>query len=208
MTKFLNTPLLATIVSLSLFASACSQANSAENAPSTEIVTALADSGNWEIQAEGSHLRFSALQEGERFTGEFEAFSGVINFDPERPEAGSVRIEIPLKSVEAGSNDRNSTLPDKVWFSTKAHPVAIFTSTDMARAEDQYVAKGELTLKGITLPLELPFALQIDGENAVMTSNLEIDRTRWNVGAAPWDTDEWVSKAVTLDIQVTAKNTE
>jgi len=172
-------------------------------------LTAFAlETGNWDIQADGSHIRFSALQEGETFTGAFQEFSGLIRFDPENPEAGSVKIDIPLKSVDAGSKDRNSTLPDKVWFSTKKYPVATFTSTDITVAGDGYLAKGALSLKGVSVPIELPFDLVLDGKKAVMTSTYEMDRTKWNVGAAPWDTDEWVSRAVTLDIQVTALNVE
>jgi len=168
----------------------------------------VAETGNWDIQAEGSHIRFSALQEGETFTGEFEEFSGLIRFDPENPEAGSVKIDIPLKSVDAGSNDRNSTLPDKVWFSTKKFPIATFTSTDVTVVGDGYLAKGALSLKGVSIPVDLPFDLALDDNKAVMTSSYEMDRTKWDVGAAPWDTDEWVSRTVMLDIQVTALNVE
>lgn len=194
------------LTAFALCLSACSEANSADQ--TSQASTTLAETGNWDMQAEGSHIRFSALQEGETFTGEFKDFSGLIRFDPENPEAGSVKVEIPLKSVDAGSNDRNSTLPDKVWFSTKKFPIATFTSTDISVADDGYLAKGALTLKGVSVPVDLPFDLALDGKKAVMTSTYEMDRTKWNVGAAPWDTDEWVSRSVTLDIQVTALNVE
>lgn len=208
MKTYIKTSLIASFTGVGLLAAACSQASSAEQSQSSSAQTAVAETGNWDIQADGSHIRFSAEQEGKTFTGEFQEFSGLIRFDPSNPEAGSVKIEIPLKSVDAGSNDRNSTLPDKVWFSTKKFPTAVFTSTDITMSGEGYLAKGELTLKGTSLPIELPFDLNIDGEKAVMTSALEMDRTRWGVGAAPWDTDEWVSRAVKLDIQVTALNLE
>ena len=186
---------------ITLGLSACSEASSADPIPAVEEAA-----GNWAIQPEGSHIRFSAKQEGEAFTGEFQSFSGVINFDPSAPQNGSVRITIPLKSVEAGSNDRNSTLPGKVWFSVKAFPNAVYTSSNITAEGSGYIAQGELTLKGVSVPLALPFSLDIQGGTAVMTSTVEMDRTDWSVGAAPWDTDEWVSKAVTLDIQVTAQS--
>jgi polyisoprenoid-binding protein YceI len=202
----IKTSLIAPLASLTLCFSACAEANSADQ--TTQSSGAIAESGNWDIQADGSHIRFSAEQEGKTFTGEFQEFSGLIRFDPSNPEAGSVKIEIPLQSVDAGSNDRNSTLPDKVWFSTKKFPTAVFTSTDISSAGDGYLAEGELTLKGTSLPIELPFNLDIEGKKAVMTSVIEMDRTRWGVGAAPWDTDEWVSKTVKLDIQVTATESQ
>ncbi len=193
---------IAPLTGLALCISACSPASSADEAKST---AALVEVGNWDIQPESSHIKFSALQEGKTFTGEFQEFSGIINFDPAAPENGLVRIEIPLKSVEAGSNDRNSTLPEKVWFSTKAHPTAIYTSSDISAQGDGFLAKGELTLKGMSVPFNLPFNLTLEADTAVMTSTVEMDRTKWNVGAAPWDTDEWVSRTVKLDLQVTAQ---
>lgn len=201
-----KTTLFAPLTAFALCLSACSEANSADQ--TTQATTTIAETGNWDIQAEGSHIRFSALQEGETFTGEFKDFSGLIRFDPENPEAGSVKIDIPLKTVDAGSKDRNSTLPNKVWFSTKKFPIATFTSTDIIVAGDEYLAKGALTLKGVSVPIDLPFNLALDEQKAVMTSTYEMDRTKWNVGAAPWDTDEWVSRSVMLNIQVTAINVE
>jgi len=61
-----------------------------------------------------------------------------------------------------------------------------------------------LMLKGKDQPLELPFSLIIESGRAVMTSNVILDRTNWSVGEDPWNTDEWVSKNVTLDILITA----
>ena len=197
--------LFSTAIGFAVSLSACSQASSAD-AP--QAVSTKAVVGNWNIQADRSHIQFSAEQEGNMFTGEFESFSGVINFDPAAPENGSVTISIPLKSVDAGSNDRNSTLPEKVWFSTKKFPTAVFTSSDISAQNEGFLAKGELTLKGISVPFDLPFDLDIKGNTAAMTSNVDMDRTLWNVGAAPWNTDEWVSRSVKLDIKVTADKVE
>ncbi len=206
MKNYLKPLLISSATGLALCLSACSNASSADQVTAAaDIVTVSASiSGNWDIQSDDSHIRFTAKQEGTPFTGEFENFTGVINFDPAAPETGAVEIIIPLASVDAGSNDRNSTLPGKIWFSVKKFPSAVFTSTDIAAVDGAYVAKGALNLKGSSVPVSLPFTLDIDGDVAVMTSNLTIDRTLWDVGAAPWNTDEWVSRDVELDIQVTA----
>lgn len=206
MKNYIKPVLSASCVVLAFSLSACSQAGSAD-AAQTVSTTGFADAeaGNWAIQADGSHIKFSAKQEGQAFTGEFESFSGVINFDAAAPENGSVTISIPLKGIDAGSTDRNSTLPGKVWFSTKAFPTATFTSSDISAQAAGYLAKGALTLKGISIPFDLPFGLDIKDNTAVMTSVVDMDRTLWNVGAAPWNTDEWVSRTVKLDIRVTAE---
>jgi len=210
MKTYFKPVIISSVLGLALGMSACSEARTANESPANQVsaatpIAASIAAANWDIQADSSHIRFSAKQEGGPFSGEFQVFSGIINFDPAAPQNGSVKITVPLKSVDAGSNDRNSTLPGKVWFSAKAFPEAVYTSTDISQDGDGYIAKGELTLKGLSVPLDIPFNLDINGDTAVMTGAVEMDRTQWNVGAAPWDTDEWVSKSVSLDLQVTAK---
>lgn len=198
----IKTYLVPSFAALAITLSSCADAQS-ETASSQTVSSSTAT--NWGIQAENSYIRFTAKQEGEPFSGLFSEFSGIIRFDPDTPETGMVDITIPLSSVDAGSKDRNSTLPSKVWFSAKKFPDARFTSNNISKKGDDYLAKGQLTLKGVSVPLDLPFTLQIDGDNAVMTGKAALDRTLWGVGAAPWDTDEWVSRRVELDVQVTAR---
>ena len=211
MKTYFKPVLIASVVGLAIGMSACSEARTADKNAADQVSAAAAPAAapiaaaNWDIQAGRSHIRFTAKQEGSPFSGEFQAFSGIINFDPAAPQNGSVKITVPLKSVDAGSNDRNSTLPGKVWFSAKAFPEAVYRSSEISKDGDGYIAKGELTLKGLSVPLDIPFNLDIKGDTAVMTGAVEMDRTQWKVGAAPWDTDEWVSKSVTLDLHVTAK---
>jgi len=200
-------PILALMISCAALSGAsCSEAKSAEQVASpVKVTTTQATTAvNWDIQSSGSHIKFSALQEGEAFEGAFDVFSGVIDFNPNAPESASVEITIPLSGVDAGSTDRNSTLPGKVWFSTRKFPDAVFTSNEISKTDEGYLAKGELSLKGKSVPLDLPFRLDIEGAQAVMTSQITIDRTLWNVGSDPWNTDEWVSREVKLDLQVTA----
>ena len=207
MKNYFKPLLMSSAVGFAVSLSACSNASSADQVSAQAAVVetiSASTSGNWDIQPDGSHIRFTAKQEGAPFSGEFETFTGLINFDPASPETGTVEITIPIASVDAGSNDRNSTLPGKVWFSVKKFPSAVFKSSEITAVDGAYVANGELNIKGSSVPVSLPFSLDIDGDLAVMTANLTIDRTQWNVGAAPWNTDEWVSRDVELDIQVSA----
>lgn len=211
--------LIGTVSALAVLISGCADAQSSDQTASLSQTEAQAiaqveapkidatsmTQPDWDILAEGSHIRFTAQQEGSDFTGAFTAFTGDIAFDPDAPEAGAVTISIPLSGVDAGSKDRNSTLPAKVWFSTKAFPTAVFTSDKISRDGEGYLAKGELTLKGKSAPVALPFTLEIDGDRAVMNGAVTIDRTTWDVGSDPWNTDEWVSTGVSLDIKVTAQ---
>lgn len=184
---------------------ACGQNGAVSTASAQDVTEAQAVASNiWTVISDKSHIKFTAKQEGKPFTGEFTVFSADINFDSENLASSSVTVTIPIKQAEAGNNDRNATLLGKAWFSAKKFPEAVFQSSNITLIEEgSYLAKGELSLKGVSKPLDLPFTLSISDE-AVMTSQITLDRTTWNVGEDPWNTDEWVSKEVVLDIQVTA----
>lgn len=183
---------------------ACGQATEVNVANAQDEAAIASAAMNWTVIESESHVKFTAKQEGKDFTGEFKSFEADIRFDPDNLAGSSVTVTVPLDQIDAGSRDRNSTLPDKVWFSAKKFPEAVWTSSNIElTGEGEYLAKGELTLKGLSKPLDIPFALTI-GDKAEMTATVPMNRTMWNVGEDPWNTDEWVSQQVVLDIKVAA----
>ncbi len=173
-------------------------------APTAEIVPAAAFETNYTVIPEESHIRFSSEQEGEPFTGEFTEFDARIFYDGDEID---VQVLIPLTSVRAGSTDRNSTLPGPAWFDVKAFPVAEFRATELSPTptrDGKLIALGTLTMKGISADVSLPFRLTEENGRTVMEGQTSIMRTDWNVGAAPWDTDEYVRRQVDLDVRIVA----
>lgn len=195
------------VVALALMA--CAQPDPSGEVSGQDVITQTEQETNWTVLPDESYIKFSALQKGETFEGEFTDFEAAILFYPENLSESSVIVSVPVKSVEAGNKDRNETLPAKAWFSAKAYPVATFKSGNFTETGDGgYLVKGSLSLKGITRDVELPFTLSPDpsetDETTIMSGTMALDRTDWNVGEDPWNTDEWVSKNITLDIRVSA----
>jgi len=164
---------------------------------------------NWTVNPDESFIRFTAQQQGKEFEGEFTEFNASILFNPDNLEDSEVTVTIPVKAVDAGDKDRNDTLPSKTWFSAKEFPVATFRSDQIAEVgQGSYIANGSLSMKGMTHDIELPFTLSpaeiAIGETTVMTGVIGLDRTQWKIGEDPWNTGEWVSKGIKLNIQITA----
>ena len=197
-----------------LAVASCSQAQEVPTVTTTipavaqpvSAVISEAFDGTWtKIDAE-SHLKFTAKQQGDEFTGQFETFETDIVFDPANLEAASIKAVIDIKSVAAGSKDRDGALPGRDWFFVKKFPDAVFESTEFSKTgDDSYEAAGTLSIKGVSQPLTLPFTLTITDGVADMNGQVTIDRTQWKVGSGPWSTDEWVSTAVVLDIKIKAE---
>lgn len=159
---------------------------------------------NYTVVASDSRLGFSATQEGVGFTGEFTEFDAVILFDPAALETSEVWVSVPLSSFDGGSTDRNSNVSANIWFDSGRFPTAVFKADSLRADGDSYLANGTLSLKGLTQPISFAFDVEETDGRAVMTAEFPINRTRWNVGQEPWNTEDYVGLNVMLDIRVVA----
>lgn len=167
---------------------------------------------SWSIVKAESTLAFEAVQMGAPFQGHFKEFGGIIEFDPNNLPASKAEITIDMGSVEAGSDDRDKNLPAKDWFNTDSFPEAHFITRSMSRGlgQNQYVAKGDLTIRDVTLPIALPFTLSITKNNsgesvAKMNGETVINRLDYGVGQGEWKDTKSVENQVKIKISLTAK---
>ena len=140
--------------------------------------------GNWEVM-EGS-LSLTVKQMGQDVTGSFGAWSAEIQFDetPVDGKNGTVTVTIDTASLSLGSVTDQAKGND--FFNVTNFPQALFQA-DILAAETGYLAKGNLTLRGMAMPVDLPFTLQIDGDRATMAGSAVVDRRDFDMGAAYGD---------------------
>jgi polyisoprenoid-binding protein YceI len=164
-----------------------------------------AQAADWVIDAPKSSIVFSGNHAGTNFTGRFQKWSGQIRFDPAKlPEVKAV-ILIDLASALTGNKMYDGTLPQADWFATKASRTARFeTSSIKAAANGSYVAHGSLTLRGVSVPVTLPFTLVITGKQAVMQGQTSVKRLAFGIGKTSDASGEWVSLDIPLKIKVVA----
>lgn len=179
-------------------------------APLQEMVSALpALSGDnlWAVNYNASTLQFDAVHAGNSFTGEFNRFAAAIKLDPENPQDGEVHVVVDIASVDANDDDRNANLPEKDWFNIKAFPYAKFSATDITNVGgNDYVARGDLSIKGISKPTQLDFQLVIDGDRAKASGGTTLMRPDFKLGtdSSDFKTEEWVAFPVQLRFVVSA----
>lgn len=166
----------------------------------------------WTIIKDSSTLGFEAVQMGASFDGSFKVFDGRITFDPANLPASKADITITMDSVDAGSSDRNKYLPMPDWFNTDSFPDAHFVTTSITKGLDknQYVAKGTLTIRDVTLPILLPFILDITksdsgGEIAKMQGEAIVNRLDYGVGQGEWKDTKSVENQVKIKVSITAQ---
>ena len=161
----------------------------------------------WKIIPEESAIIFTATQMGAEFDGVFNRFDGNILFDPANPSTGRALIEIDTGSIDANSTDRNKYLPMPDWFNVAVFPTARFETTGFENGlgNNQYVARGNLTIRDRTNPVTLPFTLTVnDDGKAHVTGETKVNRLDFGVGQGQWADVKTVSAEVTVKISLTA----
>jgi len=173
---------------------------------SAALFASPAMAAQWAVDAATSTLSFEATQTGAAFTGQFKEFTAEIDFDPADPAAGSISATINPASFSSGASDRDGMIGGAEWFDVATFPEAKFVSTGITAGAEagSYVAAGTLTIKGVDVPVELPFTLAIDGTHAVADGELTLDRLAFGVGTGDWEDDSVVSTAVKVLVHIEA----
>ncbi len=170
------------------------------------VATASAsDAARWSVDTAKSKVGFSGTQTGAKFEGQFSRYNADISFDPDHLDTSKISVTIDLATAATGDTQRDTALPAKEWLDVAEFPQATFVSSDIRKVGDNsYEADGNLTLRGVTRPLTLPFTLQINGATAHATGHAGLTRDAFGVGQGPWATGQWVALEVGVDIDLTA----
>ena len=118
-----------------------------------------------DVNHTASQISFTYEQLGQRMYGTFKEFEGTLTFDTQAPGAGHALLKIQLASIDAGSDDTNDTLQRESWFDTATYPVGVYESTGVkALGDNRFQISGNLTIKGITRPVDVQVLLkELDG---------------------------------------------
>ena len=113
-----------------------------------------------------------------------------------------------MASARTGDDQRDASLPAPDWFDTATHPKAVFTATRFEKVgEGRYVARGSLSLRGVSRPLSLPFRLTIDGDTATVRGVTSLDRTAFGVGQGEWTKTDQIPAKVSVRVDLKARRT-
>ncbi len=117
--------------------------------------------GTWSIDPVHSEVGFSVRHMMvSKVRGKFKTFSGQL-VTGETPLDSSVTTEIDLASIDTGAQQRDDHIRSADFFEVETHPTWTFTSTHLRLEGDTHTLAGELTIKGVTRPVEL--ALEVNG---------------------------------------------
>ncbi len=161
----------------------------------------------WKVIPERSSLTFVGAQNGAPAKGEFKKFTCDIRFDLNNLKESKVKVIVDVTSLFTSYADLASTLKTPDWFNSAAFPTAVFESTEIVKSGDnQYQAKGNLTIRDKTIPVTLNFTATQPTQNSGMVNGFaNIKRTAFGVGQGDWASTDEVKDDVRIDFIVAAK---
>jgi len=145
--------------------------------------------GTWEIDAVHSHVGFVARHlMVSKVRGSFTKLEGEI-ITAENPLESSATATIDMTSLSTGNEQRDGDVKGENFLDAANHPTMTFRSTGMRADGENYKLDGDLTIKGITHPLELSVELNgfgpdpYGGTRAGFSATGEINRNDYGITA-------------------------
>ena len=152
------------------------------------------------IDPSGSGVQFRVSNLG-MFTvkGTVDGMKGAVSFRADAPTEARFDVCVDAATINTGNNKRDEHLRTADWFDVAKHPEICFRSNAVEKTAEGFLAKGEMTLHGVTKAVELPFA----HTNGTLTGTLTVSRLAYAVGA---DTGTFtVGEEVTVTITCVLK---
>jgi polyisoprenoid-binding protein YceI len=117
--------------------------------------------GTWVIDPVHSDVSFVVKHMMvSKVRGSFREFEGVVTV-AENPLDSSVTATIDMTSIDTNNTQRDDHIRSADFFEVESYPTMTFRSTGIRPDGEDFVLVGELTLHGVTRPVEL--ALEVGG---------------------------------------------
>lgn len=176
------------------------------------VVSATAAAAkDWNYRPDNSSITFTGKQMGQVFTGRFERFAPQINFDPDHLPDSKVTVSIDTTSLKTGESERDDTTKGPEWFDIKKFPIATFETKSFRRIDSKnYEADANLTIRDVTIPVTLPFTLDVarndsdKEETATVDGTIILDRSKLKLGTGDWADASVIANEVTVKVHLTA----
>ena len=144
--------------------------------------------------------------------GSFSTYTATITLDPKNIENSSVDVTIDATSISTNNEKRDGHLKSPDFFDVEKYPTITFKSKKIVKKGAGWAAIGDLTMRGVTKEIELPFTLtgpvnlgpaSVIGVSAATEINRQDFGVSWNKSLD--NGGVVVSDKVRIEIEVEAK---
>ena len=174
---------------------------------------------SWSIDKSHSSIKFEVRHFFSNVPGAFHDYKADVNFSPDNLAESSINVTIQVSSIDTDHERRDNHLRNSDFFDVEKWPTMTFTSSEIVSIGDNnFIARGELTIKNISADFELPFTLlgvmdhprKENSKLAGIISEFQLLRNDFGVGKGKYLSDIVIGNEinVTLNLELNAKISE
>jgi polyisoprenoid-binding protein YceI len=137
--------------------------------------------------------------------GSFGGFAGTLAFDPANPATGKLTATVETNTLSTGIGLRDNHLKKEDYFDVAKHPRITLTSVSVEKKTgNAYTGIFDLTLKGTTRRVTVPFTFTQTGKAGHFVGQFTINRLDYKVGKS----NMFLSDNLTVSLDVQAQATD
>jgi polyisoprenoid-binding protein YceI len=162
----------------------------------------IAQSSLTPVDAE-SKVHFVIKNFGIKTGGDFKGLKGNIKFYPANPAASIFDVTIDAATIDTDNESRDGHLRKAEYFDVATHKTITLKSTKvtLSKAAGRFYIFANLTIKGVTKPVEFGFAATPKNGGYVFDGEFKINRRDFGVGGSSVS----LSDNLTVSLSVFAK---
>lgn len=147
-------------------------------------------------------VSFTIRNAGFTVDGSFGGFAGMLLFDPATPEKGKLSASVETASINTGNGTRDGHLRKAEYFDVATHPRITLTSVSIEQKGGMaYSGIFDLTLKGITRRVTIPFTFTQTGSTGQFTGSFTINRLDYKIGKSNFLMSDEVKLKLNVPVQ-------
>lgn len=168
-------------------------------------LAAMAGAAAWTIVPADSRVTFGFERNGKPAEGEFRRFEGSGTFDEAAPGAATLEMRIESASIDLGNRTASEFATSAEYFDSEHHPLVTYRLLHLTPAGGgQYMAEGELSIRGWPRRTESMISLDIHGDTARAQGALTILRKDFFFGVGPTSLFVNLGPEITVSFDLTA----
>lgn len=135
---------------------------------------------------ENSKVHFVIKNFGIKTGGDFTGLKGTIKFDPVNFASSGFNVTIDASTIDTDNSSRDGHLRKSEFFDVAKYKTISFKSTKVVKSSvaGRFYVYGELTIKGVTKPVEFGFGATPKDGGYIFDGEFGINRRDFGVGGS------------------------
>lgn len=145
-------------------------------------------------------VQFSLKMLGVGVEGKLGGIKANLKFDNNAPT--SIYASVDTKTIDTDNSLRDSHLKEKPeFFQPEKYPTIVMNSKSVSKTSRGYEGLFDVTIKGITKAVKVPFTFTDNGNTGTFNGQFTIDRTDWKFGGNTFGMGDDVKVNITLNVK-------